>query len=202
MTSFHDNWPTLDLLHIEVELHSYSGESVPVTGTTEVAVKYGSQTATLPLLVVRGEGPSLLGRNWLNVLELNWQEIFWLHKGSLNQVLEKHKAVFEPGLGTVTGYQAKIIIDPNATPKYCKARTVPYAYREKVEKELDRLVEEGMLEPVEYSEWAAPMVAASSFLSCSMEMAIKALGEASHGLHQSISSQNDPDCSQFPLQMD
>ena len=28
-----------------------------------------------------------------------------------------------------------------------------------MEKELDRLVEEGTLEPVEYSEWASPIVA-------------------------------------------
>ena len=36
---------------------------------------------------------------------------------------------------------------------------MPYFYRDKVEKELDRLVEEGTLEPVESSEWAAPIVA-------------------------------------------
>jgi len=36
-----------------------------VVGSTEVCVNYGSQVATLPLLVLKGEGPSLLGRNWL-----------------------------------------------------------------------------------------------------------------------------------------
>ena len=101
---------------------------------------------------MKGEGPSLLGRNWLYELQLKWQEIFWLHNASLSQVLEKHKAVFEPGLGTFTGFTAKINVDPSATPKYCKARAVPYFYREKVEKELDQLVEEGTLEPVEFSE--------------------------------------------------
>ena len=59
----------------------------------------------------------------------------------------------------MTGYEAKILIDPGATPKYCKARSVPYFYQEKVEKELDRLVEEGTLEPVEHFEWASPIVA-------------------------------------------
>ena len=40
-------------------------------GTVDVVVKYGDQTAILPLLVVKGEGPSLLGRNWLAALKLD-----------------------------------------------------------------------------------------------------------------------------------
>ena len=50
-------------------------------------------------------------------------------------------------------------MDPGATLRFCKARTVPYAMREKVEEELNRLVAEGTLEPVDYSDWAAPIVA-------------------------------------------
>ena len=125
----------------------------------DVHVKHSNQEATLPLIVVKGEGPSLLGRNWLSQLKLNWHEIFWSRNQSLMEVLEKHKAMFEPGLGRVTGYEAKILVDPEAHPKYCKARSVPYYYQEMVDKELDRLVEEGTLEPVEHSEWAAPIVA-------------------------------------------
>ena len=139
-----------------VRLHSYSGESIPVVGTVNVVVKYGNQTATLPLLVVKGAGPSLLGRNWLAVIKLDWHDIFWLQNPSLAEVLDKHKAVFEPGLGKVTGYQAKILVEPGATPKYCKSRSVPYLYHDKVNKELDKLVEEGTLEPVQHSDWALP----------------------------------------------
>ena len=70
---------------------------------------------------MKGEGPSLLCRNWLCHLRLNWHEIFWNHNLSLKELLEKHKAVFEMGLGKVTGFEAKILVDPEAHPKYCKA---------------------------------------------------------------------------------
>ena len=58
------------------------------------------------------------------------------------------------------GRKAKIEVDPSAQPRYCKARTLPYAMRPRVEEELERLVTEGILEPVAHSEWATPIVAA------------------------------------------
>ena len=51
-----------------------------------------------------------------------------------------------------------IRVDPSAPPKFCKARSVPHALRAKVDQVLDRLVAEGILEPVQYAEWAAPIV--------------------------------------------
>ena len=39
-----------------------------------------------------------------------------------------------------------------------KARPVPYALKAKVEKELDRLLSEGIISPVEFTEWATPIV--------------------------------------------
>ena len=70
----------------------------------------------------------------------------------------KHEAVFKEGLGTLTGYKAKIHIDPTAIPKYFKARSVPYAMKSKIEDELDRLQKKGIIKPVTFSEWAAPIV--------------------------------------------
>ena len=50
-------------------------------------------------------------------------------------------------------------VSPDAQPRFCKARTLPYAMRQLVEDELNRLVAEGTLEPVDYSDWATPIVA-------------------------------------------
>ncbi|XP_061567238.1 uncharacterized protein K02A2.6-like [Cololabis saira] len=43
-------------------------------------------------------------------------------------------------------------------PQFFKPRTVPYAMRAKVEAEIERLVQQKIMQPVKYAEWAAPIV--------------------------------------------
>ena len=141
-----------------VKLKSYSGEDIPVIGQMEVLVKYNQQEETLPLLVVKGDGRSLFGRNWFSRITLDWKEIHQVMNNSLKTVLDRHSAVFQEGLGKLKDYKAKIILDPQATPRFCKARPVPYALKTKVEEELDRLTAEGIIEPRQFADWAAPIV--------------------------------------------
>ena len=128
-------------------------------GGMDEQVAYEGQTTTLPLVVVKGDGSTLLGRNWLSKIRLNWGKIHHMTSPGLHELLNKYDQLFQERLGTFKDYEAKIEVDPRAAPHFCKARTVPYAMREKVEEELDRLVAEGTLEPVDYLDWAAPIVA-------------------------------------------
>ena len=41
----------------------------------KVEVKYEGYTGAQTLYVVEGCGPSLFGRDWLNEIRINWQEI-------------------------------------------------------------------------------------------------------------------------------
>ena len=141
-----------------LQLKTYGGQSLKVVGSLMVNVCHGNQTAELPLVVVEGHGPSLLGRDWLAKLRLDWQAIHRLETNAVHELLEKYQAVFKPGLGTLKGVEAKLQVDPEARPRFCKARSVPYAMRTLVEKELDRLCAEGIIEPVSFAEWAAPIV--------------------------------------------
>lgn len=61
-------------------------------------------------------------------------------------------------MGLVKGVTAKLHVDPNAKAHFCKARQVPYALRGHVEAELNRLEKAGVIEKVEFAEWAAPIV--------------------------------------------
>ena len=56
------------------------------------------------------------------------------------------------------GIEAKISVDPGATPKFLKAHPVPYALKAKVEQGLERLQKEGIISAVDFTEWAAPIV--------------------------------------------
>lgn len=59
-------------------------------------------------------------------------------------MLKLYNEVFKDELGTLKGTKAKIYVDANAKPKFCKARSVTYALRDKIEHELDRLINEGI----------------------------------------------------------
>ena len=82
-----------------------------------------------------------------------------LCSSNLQSVLNRYPSVFQKCLGTLKGFKARIYVDPDAQPRFHPARSVPYAFREKVDKELQRLQDEGTLEPIEFAEWAAPIVA-------------------------------------------
>ena len=58
----------------------------------------------------------------------------------------------------MVGVQAKLAVKPDATPKFCRARTAPYALRDAIEKDLMRLQQLGVIESVKYSDWATPIV--------------------------------------------
>ena len=144
----------------EVKLRTYTGEELKVLGAIDVHVQLGTQQHDLSLLVVPGSGPSLLGRDWMVPIRLDWHSLNKVQPAddSVETLLSRHDTVFRDELGQVTDATAKIYVDPLAPPKFCKARTVPYALRPKVESELERLQQAGVIEPVQFAEWAAPIV--------------------------------------------
>ena len=153
------------LQQTSVQLRTYSGEKLPVCGQVQVLVSCRGQEARLSLVVVSGKGPTLMGRDWLKNLDVLWQRSVDVHQVSsssvssgLNAVLDRHVDLFKEELGLVKGVKATLSVDKTATPRFFRARSVPFALRDRVEAELDKLVKEGILHPVQFSDWAAPIV--------------------------------------------
>jgi hypothetical protein len=63
-------------LHLaEITLSIYTDEHMQVHGTLNVKVQHNNQEEKLKLVVVAGNGPSLLGRNWLKYILLDCYDI-------------------------------------------------------------------------------------------------------------------------------
>ena len=119
----------------------------------------------LNLYVVETEGPALFGRDWLGKITLDWKAINTLAttppgnlSTRLQEILDKYSDVFEEDIGLLKTTKAKLNLKENSQPNFCKARQVPYALRPKVEAELIKLQNDGILTKVDWSEWATPVV--------------------------------------------
>ncbi|KAL3213425.1 hypothetical protein MRX96_051690 [Rhipicephalus microplus] len=62
-----------------------------------------------------------------------------------------------PALG-IKGPPVKLALNPEVVPVRLKARRVPFALRQKIDAELDKLLQQGVLEPVDCAEWETPIV--------------------------------------------
>ena len=72
-------------------LNTYSGESSsikPLGVVEDIPVAYQKQDKTLSVIVTSGEGPCLLGKDWLKVLNLDWPSIYGVRKVQSDENLE------------------------------------------------------------------------------------------------------------------
>ena len=145
-----NNTPKLNLA--DVKLNYQTCETIKILGPICVDVEYQKK---LNLLVIAGAGPKLLGRDKLHKIRLDWGGMLnKIHTppANLQEILDKHKAVFSEELCLIRGTTAKIHIDDQAKPKFCRPRTTRYALTEKVNQEIDRLERSGIIKPVKFSD--------------------------------------------------
>ena len=143
------------------QLHTYTGHQVKDSGECSVKVSYQQQQISAILTVVENGGPPLLGRDWLRQLRLGWSSLIQINNmrqsQTLDDILLQNSSVFGES-GVFSDRNVKILLKENAVPKYCKARTPPFAMRDKIEQELARLEKNGIIKKVESSERATPIV--------------------------------------------
>lgn len=141
-------------------LRTWTAAPVALLGQATVRVQHRDIARDLDLIGAKGSGPNLLGRDWLRPLDITLN-INFISDADLHEVEKvtlKYEEVFKDGLGTYRGHPVAIHLKPDATPKFLKARPVPFAIKDRVETEIDRLVTEGVLRPTSFSDWATPVV--------------------------------------------
>nr|CAD2171880.1 unnamed protein product [Meloidogyne enterolobii] len=71
----------------------------------------------------------------------------------------KFSQVFEEGLGHCSKTKAHLHLKPGAKPVFVRARPVPIGVKDSVEEEINRLLKMGAIRPIEFADWAAPILA-------------------------------------------
>jgi len=120
----------------QAKLRTYTGEQITVKGAIEVPVKYGNQAADLQLIIVEREGPTLMGRDWLRHLCLDWAQLSNIipdHRSELNELLHAHSGLFSSDVGQIKGTTAHLYLIPGTNLWFYHALQVPYAYFERVD---------------------------------------------------------------------
>jgi hypothetical protein len=139
--------------------------STPLGVVEKLNISYGAVNVNNQRLFVVKDGlPKILGKDWLYLLQL-WPPRFEqkmcgeISKDHLiNNIKSEYGTLFEPGMGDFKGEPIHLSIEPNVKPVFMPVRTVPFALKNKVKREIERLIANKRIEPVEYSKWGTPVV--------------------------------------------
>ena len=79
------------------------------------------------------------------------------------------------------GLEAHITMRGDARPVFVKARRVPYALKEQVERDLDKLEKKGVIKETDRSCWASPIVVLPK-----ADNAVRICGDYKSTINQSV----------------
>ncbi|GFQ84606.1 uncharacterized protein K02A2.6 [Trichonephila clavata] len=100
----------------------------------------------------------ITNRAKLYKIHLDWPAIKAIRaktEQNLNDLQREYKDIFDDKLGEISNYEAKLKLRPGVKPIFCR---VPFALKDRIENEIDRLEREGIIEKVESCKWATNVV--------------------------------------------
>lgn len=162
--SMFDKFYTRDKLNrCLVPFTSYGGQRIKVFGEFDAIVKYRGQENMISIVVTDTNSPPLLARNFLRKFNfelvqsrsINSIDSFRL---VIDQIKNEFSDIFGDELGAFNVCKVKLEIDNEAKPIFCKPRPLPFAWKSKIEKQLNELVHSGVLEPIDNTDWGTPLV--------------------------------------------
>ncbi|XP_054288024.1 uncharacterized protein K02A2.6-like [Macrosteles quadrilineatus] len=152
-----------------IAFRTYSGNIIKPEGKVKINVTYCGRCVKEELHIVPTGHEALLGRQWIRALgiELNKlnedtnqsTQISQIKRiQSPEEIFQSFSNIFEEKIGCVPDFKVSLQLRNGAKPIFVKERNVPHALTDRVNKELDTLENEGIISPVEASDWGSPLV--------------------------------------------
>ncbi|XP_076544259.1 uncharacterized protein LOC143305275 [Osmia lignaria lignaria] len=155
-------FPNKVLRYTTLKLQTFCKTIVDIVGMYSVQVRYRNIAKRLNVYVANVDRKPLLGREWIRQLKITLTEEIAhaaaISHNEIDKILKSYQEKLDPTSSKIRGIQARLTLKENANPVFVKARTVPFRLAELITKEIDTLEKEGILEKVNASEWATPIV--------------------------------------------
>lgn len=142
-------------------LFAYGSKSqFAVLGKFEATIAFKSNHLTSTVHVLPGDNGSLLGYKTatsLGVIDFRVNKVA-AEMPEHQRLIEQYPNLFK-GIGNLKGVEVKLHIDKDVPPVAQQARRIPFHLRKQVEKELEHLETQGIIEDVEGpTPWVSPLV--------------------------------------------
>jgi len=123
-------------------------------------VDYKSVKKKCKFLIVASDNKPLVGRDIIAKFDIGINNLTDVNsrKLKLDKLLQVFKEIFNEEIGAYSFEKINLKLKPDASPVFVKPRTVPFAFKVKVEDELNRLEKEGVITLVDNNDWGTPLV--------------------------------------------
>lgn len=147
----------------DMKICLYNGHKISPIGYFITKVNFKDQEHNLKIYVIGNGGPPLLGRDFMTKFGYyltcnNSINSSFLYSSEVLPLIKHYSELFDGTLGKFNKFEIELHLKPGSVPKFFKPRTVPFAIKGRVEEEIQRLVNLGILVPVKYAKYATPIV--------------------------------------------
>ncbi|UYV80161.1 hypothetical protein LAZ67_18001853 [Cordylochernes scorpioides] len=149
----------IELNKCDTILTGYSGSKIPILGKAKFEIKYRNVSRVIDIPVTDlNFSKFLLGRDFLIYFDISFNYSHTLNSFNVESLINDYKFIFEYKSGPIKGIKCHHDVKADFIPKFYKFRQVPFASKQLVEDNIDKLVDLNILSPIDRSDCASPLV--------------------------------------------
>ena len=159
---YYEHFSGFELTTVPPRISNFDGSPIHhVLGQFKSTIRFRDRMRILPIFVVPDSCSVILGKNAIQSLSLTLEGPTMSVRAvqsSYESMLSRYPSLTAEGIGVFPDFQHVISLTDESKPRAVKLRPVPLARRDAVAREINYMVDQGIWEKVDKSEWVHQMV--------------------------------------------